>query len=425
MSIINGIDVSRLTDEQVLFFIRIRGKKSYFTNVYSEKFLSLFSRLETFNCISEYRKDADVHINLNSVQRDWLTHEEYDDLVAIADIDEVIQRCRGLRNITYTEARKLICRSYLFFSSFFLQHTELKVVVMGAVDNYVMDVMQRVGLKYGIVFIGVTDSFMSPEYKLLSLRGELAKYHSPTEDETSKIYETLRSRLISPSLPSRWRAVRSVVYDICSYIYRYVFRYVFMFKIRGDLAYEYRFAPFLHKCNSLGKILSTRLLKTIEDVSEFKESKLAYIPLHYYPEATTDYWINDRYHVDYMTSLRDTIRLLRKAGYSPIIKEHPAFYMAREKAVYRNLTEDGAIVLEPFIATKDIFKLVDVVVVWNGSTGIEALIHGKPVLKVTNSYYGDGVIPDFSEQWVNPMQPTVEIARNVIKTVLSTSFKTT
>jgi len=425
MSIINGIDVSRLTDEQVLFFIRIRGKNSYFKNVYSEKFLRLFSRLEKFNCISEYKKDADVHINLNTVQRDWLTHEEYNDLVAIADIDEVIQRCRGLRNITYTEARKLISRSYLFFSSFFLQHTELKVVVMGAVDNYVMDMMQRVGLKYGIVFIGVTDSFMSPEYKLLSIRGELAKYYSPTEDETSKIYETLRNRLISPSLPTRWRAVRSVVYDICSYIYRCIFRYVFMFKIRGDLAYEYRFAPFLHKCNSLGKILSTRLLKTIEDVSAFKESKLAYIPLHYYPEATTDYWINDRYHVDYMTSLRDTIRLLRKAGYSPVIKEHPAFYMAREKAVYRNLTEDGAIVLEPFIATKDIFELVDVVVVWNGSTGIEALIHGKPVLKVTNSYYGEGVIPDFSEQWANPLQPTVEIARNVIKTVLSTSFKTT
>ncbi len=424
MSIINGIDVSSLTDEQVLFFIRIRGKKSYFKNVYSEKFLSLFSNLEEFNCISEYKKDADAHIDLNSVQRDWLTHEEYDELMGVADIGEVIQRCRGLRNISYIEARKLIYRSYLFFSDFYPRHAELKVVVMGAVDNYVMDMMQRVGLKYGIAFIGVTDSFMSPEYKLLSIRGELTKYHSPNENETSKIYETLRNRLVSPALPTKWRAVRSVIYDICSYIYRYVFRYVMMFKIRGDLAYEYRFAPFLHKCNSFGKILSTRLLRKIEDVRELKESKLAYIPLHYYPEATTDYWVNDKYHVDYMTSLRDTIRLLRKAGYLPVIKEHPAFYMAREKSVYSSLIEDGAIVLEPFIATKDIFGLVDVVIVWNGSTGIEALIHGKPVLKVTNSYYGDGVIPYFPVQSANPLQPTVENARNVIKTILSTSFKT-
>lgn len=424
MSIINGIDVSSLTEEQVLFFIRIRGRKSYFENVYSKKFLSLFLKLETFNCISEYKKDADVHIDLNLVNRDWLTHEEYNELVGILNIDEVIQRCRGLRNISYAEARKLVYRAYLFFSSFYLQRTELKVVVMGAVDNYVMDIMQRIGLKHGVAFLGVTDSFMSPEYKLLSIRGELTKYHSPTEDETSKVYETLRNRLISPSLPTKRKAVRSVVYDICSYIYRYIFRYLIMFKIRGDLAYEYRFAPYLYKCNSLGKILSIRLLKTIEDVRAVGESRLAYIPLHYYPEATTDYWIHDMYHVDYMTSLRDTIRLLRKARYLPVIKEHPAFYMARENTVYRNLIEDGAIVLEPFIATKDIFELIDVVVVWNGSTGIEALIHGKPVLKVTNSYYGDGVIPDFSEQLTNPLQPTVEIARDVIKKILSTSFKT-
>lgn len=425
MSIINGIDVSSLTDEQVLFFIRIRGRESYFKSVYSKKFLSLFSSLRKFRCISEYKKDADVRIDLTSVNRDWLTHDEYNELARTVNIDDVIQRCRGLRNISYTEARKLIYRAYLFFSSFYLQHTELRVIVMGAVDNYVMDMMQRIGLKHDIAFLGVTDSFMSPEYKLLSIRGELTKYLSPTEDEISKVYDTLRNRLISPSLPNKRRAVRSVAYDICSYIYRFTFRYIIMFKIRGDLAYEYRFAPHLHKCNSLEKVLSTRLLKAIKDVKVTATSKLAYIPLHYYPEATTDYWINDQYHVDYMTSLRDTIRLLRKLGYSPIIKEHPAFYMAREKTVYSNLIEDGAIVLEPFIATKDIFELIDVVVVWNGSTGIEALIHGKPVLKVTNSYYGDGIIPDLSEQLAHPLQPTVEIARNVIKTILSTSFKTT
>ena len=167
MSIINGIDVSSLTDEQVLFFIRIRGRESYFKSVYSKKFLSLFSSLRKFRCISEYKKDADVRIDLTSVNRDWLTHDEYNELARTVNIDDVIQRCRGLRNISYTEARKLIYRAYLFFSSFYLQHTELRVIVMGAVDHYVMDKMQRIGLKHDIAFLGVTDSFMSPEYKLL------------------------------------------------------------------------------------------------------------------------------------------------------------------------------------------------------------------------------------------------------------------
>ncbi len=116
--IFHNLDLASLTDEEVFFFIRIRGKQSYFDNVYSQKFIKYFKSLRQFRCISEYGRDADVRIDLRTVDRDWLTKEEYDDLISVGDIQDIIRRCRGLRAISYDEAIRLIARCYLFFINF-------------------------------------------------------------------------------------------------------------------------------------------------------------------------------------------------------------------------------------------------------------------------------------------------------------------
>jgi hypothetical protein len=67
--------------------------------------------------------------------------------------------------------------------------------------------------------------------------------------------------------------------------------------------------------------------------------------------------------------------------------------------------------------------MVDLVVVWNGSTGIEAIVHEIPVVKVTNSYYGDGIIPELTYAIALPI-PTEEMGLRVVKKVLESSFRT-
>lgn len=417
------MDLSTLTDDNVLFFIRIRGKQSYFRNVYTTKFLSQFKAVKEFRCISEYAKDADVHIDLNTVARDWLLEEEYAEFARLIDINEVILRCRGLRSSTYALATRLVYRTFLFFRDLFRSRPQLRLIVTGAVDNYVMDIMHRVGLSHGVAFLGVTDSFMSPEFKLVTVRGEATKFSTVPPAQAKAVYDALKQRASSPSVPKRARALRKAAYDLGSYVYRYIWRYIILHKLRGKLGYEYVFAPAIRQFSSLDQLYAVTFLRSFDQVFASADKKYAYIPLHLYPEATTDYWIDNLYHVDYLRSVKNTVRQLRAQGYHVVAKEHPAFYLGRFSHFYKELIAEGCEILTPFVGTVRVLAAVDLVVVWNGSTGIEAIIHGKPLVKVTNSYYGDDVIPNFDGA-LKPLHPTDNEGRDVVQKVLETSFRT-
>ena len=421
--IYQGLDLTLLRDHEVLFFIRIRGKKSYFQNVYTKAFIDLFESINTHRCISEYIYDADVHIDLNTLERDFLTLEEHAILSSIIDYNDVIMRCRGLRTTKYTTAVQLINRAFLFFYRLYSENKELRLIACGAVDNYIMDIMQRTGSYCGIKFIGITDSFMSPKYKLITLRGEASSFSTPAEEEVLKVYEKLKETMVSPIVPNKRKAKINAVYDFCSYYYRYFIRYILTHKFQGKLAYEYMFAPVMGKFNSFDKLLAVKYLKAEHYIIIEAGKRYAYIPLHYFPEATIDYWITDPYHVNYETSLIDTIEKLTAQGFEIIVKEHPAFYLARSSSFYKKIVERGCFLVSPFVLTKNILAKVDLVVVWNGSTGIEAIVNQKPVVKVTNSYYGDGIIPGLDQAAELP-KPTDEIGLNVIKKVLESSFRT-
>ncbi len=418
------LDLAALTDDEAIFFIRIRGKNSYFDAVYTRAFLDLFSSVNEYRCISEYKKDADIHIDLNNIERDYLYAEDLQPFIESIEILEVVSRCRALRHIPFVRAKKLIVRAYLFFERFYSSHPLLKLVVCGAIDNYVMDIMQRVGQRYNVCFLGVTDSFMSPTYKLISLRGEANDFTRVDESEVSEVFTTLKGRFVSPIIPSRTKALKSAMYDVGSYCYRYIVRYLVKHRLLGRLEYEYQFAPLLSRVNSLRDILGIRFLqKSLPMLCKENGTRYAYIPMHYYPEATTDYWIADLYHVDYYVSLYDTIRQLKSMGFEVVVKEHPAFYLARAPEIYRKILEFGSILISPFVATKDILNTVDLVVVWNGSTGIEALIEGVPIVKITNSYYGDGIISGLASTKALE-RPTTKEGMAVVEKVLASSFRT-
>jgi hypothetical protein len=388
------IELSKIKNDEVLFFIRIRGRESYFKNVYSKKIINLFESVDHYACISEYKQDADVHIDLSSIDRNYLFEEEYNNLCNLTSVESVIKRCRGLREIPYAESIILIYKAYLFFSKFFSTNNKIKLIVTGAVDNYIMDLMVCIGESYGVKFFGVTDSFMSPEYKLITVRGEL----NDVSDSDSKTIVSFKEKIISNielcHKPKISKIFYKGVYSILSYYYRYLIRYMFKYKIIGDLGYEYRFAPYLKGFYSLSQIFALRYM-TLNINNMGKSGKpVAYIPLHWYPEATTDYWIHSTYHISYFSSVMNTIKRLQKLGYEVCAKEHPHYYLSRENDFYKSLQDVNCLIISPFVCTKDIFEKVDIVVVWNGSTGIESLSYGKETFKVVNSYYGDDVVPN-------------------------------
>jgi hypothetical protein len=339
------------------------------------------------------------------------------------DVEDVIARCRGLRNISYVEAKQLILRAYLFFVDFFKKKKKLKLIVTGIVDNYVMDIMERVGKSSNVQFLGVASSFVSTNYKLITVRGETSKISAVDDNVVFELYEKLKNKPVSPMVPSFKKAIFSAGYNLASYTYRYFVRYIFKYKLLGRLEYEYRFTPFLHGLKSINQIQGLKYLKKIKNIPSLKKGgKYAYIPLHCVPEATVDYWFNDLYDVDYLTSVVDAISKLKESGYCVLVKEHPAFYLSRFKEFYQKIENAGGIMISPFTSTKDVFEIIDTVVVWSGSTGIEAVVNKKAVIKVTNNYYGDGIIPNLNDGCFPVVLDDIK-AKEIVQKVLDTSFK--
>ena len=423
--IYKSIDFSQLTDEEVLFFIRIRGKNSYFNDVYGQRFLGLFSSIKSYRCISEYKKDANVHIDINAVSRDYLYENEYNQLTELSSIENLIKRCRGLRAIAYTDAVKLIARTYLFFIEFYTKNPQLRLVVTGAIDNYVMDLMVRIGESFKVTFFGLTGSLMSPEYQLSTVRGEITSLGSVDKASVNSFADKVLSNVKSCGVPKISSIISRAVYNYASYHYRFVVRYLFKYKILGRLEYEYRFAPYLYGFKSLRQIFAPKYLNDANHLYSISKKQKAYIPLHWYPEATTDYWIKSLYHVDYFSSVMNTIDRLQKMGYEVYAKEHPHFILSRESDFYEALKQKECYLLSPFVCTKLVFDNVDLVVVWNGSTGIESLLYGKETKKVVNSYYGDGLVPDLDQLDDNETRIDLKsIAGLCIEKAYSSSFRT-
>lgn len=408
-----------LTDDEVIFFIRNRGKASYFKHTYTYKFLERFEGVTEFRTISEYRKDATYHIDLNA-KKGTLTKEQWEKYREAIDFSEVIGRCRALRSISQVEALSLIFRAINFFEDFFQSQNSLRLIVMGAVDNYVMDLMERFARIHGVECFAITDSFMSPKYKLSSVRGEANLVSNPSDEEVSEACQEILDRLHSGKQPNLWRMVKRALYTNASYKYQFAVRYIFKYHVLGRLEYGYRFAPYLKASHILWKFLAVYYLEKDLKLDE-KQNRIVYLPLHYVPEATVDYWVEDDYDYDYERSLFNVIEKLQMKGFTVVAKEHPAFQFSRDLNFYRNLKLSGVIVLSGTVPTAKIFDAAEVVVVWNGSTGIEAALYGKPVVRVSNSYYGESI--DTFETFLKTSEASVPDGRLLLKRALECSIR--
>lgn len=414
---------AELTDEEVLFFVRITGKKQYFNLFYPDSFLCEFKKLTRYNIISEYKKDADVEINFSNYKISDISTDDYEIIEKVLNIDDVIKRCRGLRAISIAEARELVFKCSKFFINYYESNPNLKVIISGTVDNYVMDIMFKFAHFYSVNCVGITDFFLYPEYKLVTNYGEANDFHEPTSMEVDTVLNQLLQKKESPLAISKLDAYKNLLRYYTSYYYRYLIRYLYFFKLRGNLGYEYRFAPFLKGFNSIKQLLSKEYFDNYnKTIIEKNRNKNVYMPLHWYPEATIDYWTDSSDKANYYENLYKVIRFFNDIDIDVILKEHPAFFSCRETHVYKKLKEfSNVTLLHPFVKTHDLFDVIDNVVVWNGSTGVEALMIDKNVYCTTESYYSNNLIPkytDFGTAKVFSLQEKKEIVSKILKTSL-------
>lgn len=390
-------DTSAYTEEETLFFIRIKGKKHFFDMIYGKHVIDhLFGHIKEHHTISEYR-NALHYIDLNKFNITDLTPTDYDVYYACIheELPSIIVRCRGLREIKYSEAKELVLLTCKFFVDFFSTH-HYRLFVIHIIDNYVLDVMCRVAHHMDIKVLCVSE-WIVEFYRRHTLYGELIPFREPPEDEVLRIEAFFQNaeKCFWLRGVDRWNRVRYALYLMARSWVLYVNRYLIRYRLFGDRSYECRFANVWYKGPKY-LFISQYFTKITEDFVDANIDRLIVVPLHYFPEANVDYWMTDYRHADYYTSLYEAVSFFRRREIIVLIKEHPFFLYQRDPDVYKNLLKyDNVRLIDPMSDSAALLDRVQTVMVWHGSMGIESLMVGKRVIAFDKNYYSQNFIPAY------------------------------
>lgn len=337
--------------------------------------------------ISEYRGLSDIWIG------SYLYDNSYDAPPSLSQeaIDDVIARDRALAIMNKDRADRIVRRYWNGLCELF-DTSHFDCVISVALDRYGEDILFRKAAECHLPVISPVGSFMS-EYAMFTQRGELTPLHrGVSQEEISRVLSQLVDVRYLPKSEEdhvrqnhrgikkyyiRRRLIESFFYPICKVIER---------------------DPDNHQYNVLG--LKGRKLRdyyrediddiftTISDI-EVDRSKSVYLPLHFIPEASTSYWCQDVARLGYLAHIQRTIEA-SDPSITFLIKEHPSMYGKRLLTFYEALLSMKNVrLIHPLDRSNMVLEKVDTVVVDTGTVGIEALLRGKRVIALADSYYSN------------------------------------
>jgi len=398
---IEDIDTTAYRQDEVLFFIRIKGKAHFFDRIYGRTAVErLFPGFDDYRTFSEYPGIADHYIDFDTRTLADLRAGHYDvyNRCIHPELPSIIARCRGLRSIPFVEAKELVLLHTAFFVEFLRQHP-YRLIVIHVIDNYVLDVAIRVARDADVKVLVLSEFFIQG-YRRNTLYGEYRHAREPSPEESTRVREYFIRREKSFWLKgvTALTCARLALYVQAAYAARYFLRYLIGYKLRGNRSYEYRFA---HLFGSISPrdLLVDRYFDAIDPAwLEARRDELIYLPLHVYPEANVDYWMADFRHADYYTGLYEALSYLRDRGKTVLVKEHPGFLYLREWRVYEMLKRfDNVKLVHPFSPAARQLDSLRYVMVWMGSAGVEAMMNGRIVVSFHPNYYSDGFVPHYHQ----------------------------
>jgi len=332
--------------------------------------------------ISEYF-NGDHRIDMNLSKWDYCSETQafVDENL---DLSKIIFRDRVLRNTPFKDCLVLIRRAAGNLLEIFDKNS-FDTLVTYPVDNYIMDIMIQLAEKKDIPCYGICSFFMSG-YKRLTVYGEHSPHRIPEKSEVDHVLDKLKNNFRSHMAPSRSKALKAAIIRYIKYKARYPIFYLFVAKILGRKEYDFLATPYNTTVRKFMNFFVERHFTPMSKVDFTKKSIL--IPLHYFPEATIEYWSGCSGQIEFEDMLRCKIDEL-SADYDQIIlKDHPATVFDNSSAFYKELKKNKKVILiDPFVATTTLLEHIDVVGCWTGTVGIEALVNGKSVELFTEAQY--------------------------------------
>jgi len=363
--------------------------------------------------VSEYF-GKDVHIDINDPSGDYCTATEHY-VEESLDLEKIVFRDRVLRNMPFKDAVILIKRS-VYAARKILENKSYDVLVTYPVDNYVQDILCQVARLNNIEIYGVSNFFI-PGYKRITTYGEHNAVRNPSEKEVDEVIFKLQDGFRSHMAISRSRAV---IWAISRYFRnkaRYFIFHIFVRLILGRKEYDFLATPYVATTRSLSCFLALFFFKK---KVEFK-GKTILVPLHYFPEATLEYWSNSILCAEFENTLITKLSELCLSYDTVVVKDHPAMVFNHKLSFYRKLLKlKNVVLVDPFKSTSELIGDIDSLCCWTGSAGVEFLINDKPVLFCCDNYYIQASAELTEKLKGSPGQEVkIEDKRTFIKQILS------
>jgi len=314
-----------------------------------------------------------------------------DKLFSDIELYDIRIRCRFLRSVKEKVANDLINNLAFgldeYFSSYFID-----IVLGGLIDNYSQDILERISKKHNVPYISFVGHFFN-DYCRISVRGELCKLpRYISKEEVDGVLAQVLAESYKPTFKLNKPKTRNYMYYSFS---RALFKKYVYFPIRkfieGDpLNYHYNTVlPESWSYSSVMKKDINNYFTRINTLPEKIFTNSIYIPLHFSPEATVDYWADDP---DLVFQDDAIIKLVTDAppNLNLLIKEHPGMYLRRRFDFYEKLKHlSNVILIHPYESSNTLLNRVENVLVITGSVGVEALLRKKRVLSLSKNYYSN------------------------------------
>jgi hypothetical protein len=412
-----------------------------FTRPFTKLFTSLYkdatrNAADEILYISDFKYEDDV--GLIELQYKYINEISLHNKHSHYHFDEVINRCRYLRNINLETAKKLVISTQLAIQEV-IEKFRPDCYIGLPIDNYILHLMHLECSIQGIKNISPVQSFLPNRTRITSL-GEWVRCREVDAEEVDKYYEILTKKSFKPTWLKSHRSFASLgklyIKERLKKIYfefqkikkgdPYSFHYNTIYPAKGVISIDGISNVFAYK-KYQARSMTEKLLSNSE-----VNRKLIYLPLQFSPETTIDYYINDlrfgRYEelvCKVLSSIPNDVTL--------IVKEHPDLYGFRNPKFYDKILENKNVHLAGVdYPTSEILHRVDAVIVTGGgSTGAEAIIRGIRTISLGGCFYSGPEsmsITNFDciEEWTKVFtmpQPTVVDRKSVLKRILENTVE--
>lgn len=306
--------------------------------------------------------------------------------------DDIIRRCRVLRNLKKTKALSMIGAMWVTINNLITQQKP-RLVMSFSIDRYTLDILDRVLQFHNIPFLAMTASIV-PDQVMFMDRGKLIRVREPETQEIERARKQIVNDTYTPAYVS----------NLKKYNYKRFWRTFLVYKLRGvyfqlirhlrrdklNLHYLDALNYLDHKprwrdytvLNSMDQNWETRLLTTSRD-------KRVFIGLQLLPEASLDYWLDDLSLLNNEKAILHICQVLGNAGFTVFVKDHPLQFGFRKRELIQQLKSMPSVVLVPYdVPATRFIKECPITVTMTGTIGFQSAVAGACSI-VSGAYYSD------------------------------------